>query len=529
MRTVRLILDYRHVTIQRVTPKTIAALEKVTSYLVAGYFFAPAYKARRWDGREHLLVLRKGRYQAPIGLLGVIKQTLRARGVQFEVKRRRQEIPKRHFIWNDEIVLRDYQNAAVDAFCSKPERGRGIISMPIRSGKTKVAAAITERLCTRTIFIVPSAMLLHQAAASLRESLVGTEIGMIGDSRWSEGDVTVATVQTLTRLRGGTLHQCSGNRTRDESGNWIKTKHPKTGKIRGTYDKALARCGRKRCDGAHGFRSKRDPRYEDLINSYGFAIFDECHHLKAEAWRKVMLDFQVLYRLGLSATAFLESKKEQERGVIWLRGCCGPERFKVETSDLIERGFLMRQHVEMYRVAKPKAYGEPWSGDLRNRCILENVHRNRGIAKITKRKLREGLNVMIVTGRLNQIRAVSDQLEARGIDHVAVTGRDSARQRADKVEAFKLGGVSVIIGTVFGEGVDIPEVECVIVGEGGTDAKATIQRMRNMTPSKGKTRCVLVDFWDDTNKYFRKHSRSRLKTYQSESAFVVRKMWEKHR
>lgn len=527
MRTIRLTLDNRSITIQKAGPETIRALEEATSYLVEGHYFAPSFKARKWDGREHLLKMSKGRYVAPIGVLGVIKQALRERGDSFVTKRRRQELPRRTFFWNAEIVLRDYQAAAVEAFCSKPERGRGVLSLPIRSGKTITAAAIIERLKTLTMIIVPSQMLLHQTVDSIRESLVGVDVGTIGDGQWSEGDVTVATVQTLCRLRGGTLRQCSGNRARDKSGNWVKAPDPRTGKLRGTYATKPAGCGRKKCDGSHGWRTKRDPRYNELVGRYGMIVVDEVHHATADAWKLVFLDFNARYRLGLSATVFPDSAKEQARGVIWVRACCGPIRYSVGTSELVERGFLMRQHVEMYRVAKPNAFGVSWSQELRKVVIQENEHRNRGIAKLTRRKLKEGLNVMIVSSRLNQISAIADQLELFNIDYVTVTGRDSRSQRADKVEAFKLGGVSVIIGTVFGEGVDIPEVEVVVVAEGGTDAKSTIQRMRNMTPSAGKTKCVLVDFYDDTNEYFLKHSKSRLATYESEPAFIVTKMWEK--
>jgi len=112
------------------------------------------------------------------------------------------------------------------------------------------------------------------------------------------------------------------------------------------------------------------------------------------------------------------------------------------------------------------------------------------------------------------------------IDHVTITGSDSTSTRDERVAEFKRGSVSVIVGSVFSEGVDIPELVCVINAEGGQDVKSTIQRMRNMTPSEGKKTAKLIDYWDATNAYFRKHSRARVATYESESAFSVKKIWE---
>ena len=79
----------------------------------------------------------------------------------------------------------------------------------------------------------------------------------------------------------------------------------------------------------------------------------------------------------------------------------------------------------------------------------------------------------------------------------------------------------MLLGTVFAEGVDIPEVEVVINAEGGRDAKATMQRMRNMTVAEGKNRALLIDFMDEFNPYLQKHSMERLKVYRSIPEFNV--------
>lgn len=517
----RLIADNQRVTIKGASLKVLKLLENVTSYLVAGHYMSPAFRARRWDGREHLMVHRKGRRSAPIGLFQDIRQALDDAGVEYQAKRRRQ--PERErvpYVWNAAIKLRPYQKAAVRAFLAAPERGRGILKMPIRSGKTKTAGRIIYKLQARTLFIVTSQMLLHQTIESLKECLVDASIGGIGDGMWEIGDVTVATAQTLVLARGGATKKCKGNIARDEDTGFA---------IPDTYTSEGCACGKKRCRGGRSYRTPVDPRYTELMASHDLVVFDECHHLRGTAWHDVFLDSQARFRLGLSATVYLDHAKEVEKGVIWLKACCGGIKYEVEMSDLIEQGYLLRQHVKVFKVSRPLGHEDDgWSKDLPRILVYDNEHRNKLITNLTRKILDAGYrNVLIATNSLVQVRALDALLDSAGLDHGVIVGATPRDQRELIVDQIKRDDIQVVLGTVLGEGVDIPEIECVINAEGGMDVKKTIQRMRNMTPSEGKTRSLMIDFWDDTNVYLRKHSRARLKTYKSESAFRVEQMWDK--
>lgn len=516
---IRLVLDTQTVAIRGAGMSTLKMLGEATSYKVAGYYHHPAFRARKWDGRTHLLTYDAASksYSAPIGLLGDIRAALDEAGKPYEVKRR--PSPPRDRVmyeWNDEIQLRDYQLDAVNAFC---QHGRGILKMPIRSGKTKTSARIIWRKQARTLVMVPSQLLLHQTAASYRECFPKSHIGIIGDGEWDRGDITVATVQTLVQARGNAKRTCKGNVVRDlDTGMVIKDRYTLDG----------CACGKAKCLGGRVHRTDPDPRYAELMENHDFVVFDECHHLKGEAWREVMMDSPARLRLGLSATAYLKNAREIETGVLWLKACCGDVVYEVETSLLIERGYLMRQEVEFHKCSRPIGLEDSeWSQDLQKRGIQQNVHRNKLIVAIARRHVAEGHLVLIATNRVAQVAAIERILLRNRVSHHVVIGRTSGEQRNMKLAEFRRGDVPVLVGTVFAEGVDIPEVSVVINAEGGRDAKATVQRMRNMTPHEGKARSIMIDFWDDTNPHFRKHSRARYKTYTSEKAFIVRKMWGK--
>lgn len=497
---------------------TMRKLEECTSYKVAGHRFAPAFKARRWDGREHLIKFKRGRYIAPIGLLSDIRAKLRELGLKHKVmvSKKAAPPPRIDVSWNEKIELRDYQLAAIDAFVSGPDKGRGILKMPIRSGKTKTAAGVIYRLQVRTLFLVPSQLLLHQTIASLEEALPDADIGAIGDGEWREGkDITVATIQSVSAARGGMPRQCRGNAIRNESG--IKT---------GEYKAEKCACSKKKCDGGRKYLVPPSPRWPAIRDGYGLLAFDEAHHLVGETWHDTFMEITAPYRLALTATVYFDLEKEIERGVIWIKACCGNIKYEVKTSELIERGFLMRQNVKLYKVTSPDLRDqEKWRAELRDLCIYENPRRNLTIAVLARMYVERGLSVLIVTDRHNQIFRLSEALDKLSLEHVVVTGREVGDDRAARIKLFRTGRVNVLLGTVFGEGVDIPEVEVLINAEGGSDVKRTIQRMRNMTPSKGKTRAILIDFFDQTNKHFARHSRARIKTYESEPAFRIRRMW----
>jgi len=494
---ITLIADNRYVKIKGASKQTIRELERATSYLVAGHRFSPAFRRRRWDGREHLLKYSSKGYRAPAGLMGDIETTLFMLREKYTVSRVGRRPDKVPYIWNPKVRLRDYQVKAVNAITTDEPKGRGILKMPIRSGKTKTAAGVIHKLGARTLFIVPSQMLLHQTAEALEEALQ-CDVGLIGDSNWTEDEVTVATIQTLAKHRGGE-RLCKGG--------------------------APCVCGRRKCKGGATYIVKPTDDYKRIIKTYDLVVFDECHHLRGEKWHKVYMDFDAPYRIGLSATAFLDNDTEQEKGVIWLKACCGDVRVDIPTSQLIEDGWLMRQNVELYRCSEPDGLqGHRWSVGLRDRAICENEWRNNRITDLAKAKVEAGLSVLVVSNRLNQTYRLKEMMEDAGLIVASVTGRETSEMRRTLVEAFVEGTLQVLIGTVFGEGVDIPRVECVINAEGGKDVKATIQRMRNLTPAAGKTHAVFVDFVDTMNEYFAAHSVERLRTYRSEPAFSIKIM-----
>jgi superfamily II DNA or RNA helicase len=604
--------------------KIVRILAKRLSYLVQGHTFSPAFRRGHWDGREHLLrYSRKRGYSAPVGLLSDALEVFEEHGIEIHIDDQRPEPKCIEFDWSESIELRDYQLEAVKAITAPGLYcGRGILKLPIRSGKSIVAAAVIRKLGVRTLFIVPSAMLLHQTRASLKESLQRS-IGAIGDGLFEEEDVTVATVQTLAKKP---VKRCYELAVFDEcfpAGTLVDGRpieSIRVGDLVSSYDETTgALCKRKVshvfeskpsglmhvhtvrgsivCTSGHPFLTSRgwraaiqltpsslvlcvmpkptDQAQETLgpdeilhpnaletsstwgrvtrteilepgedgefgglcrgghvynlevedTHTYvaGRFVVHNCHHLRGEAWRDVMLKLNTRYKVGLSATAYFDNESEVERGVIWLKACCGDIAIDISTSQLINEGFLMRPVVQLHCVREPdnlKAWR--WSTELRNAAIYENETRNRKIVELTASNVAAGLRVLVVSNRIGHTHKLIEMIGDNGIEALPITGREPTEIRRKRLDDFAAGHCRVLVGTVFGEGLDIPELECVINAEGGKDAKATVQRMRNLTPHHGKIEAIFIDFIDLTNRYFAEHTQERLAVYRSEEAFEVK-------
>lgn len=451
--------------------------------------FSPAWRNKVWDGREHLLKFsKKEGYTLPTGLAVLAARKLRAHGIPFRVKDETVVRAKPLKI-DFGFEMRPYQDEAEKAILKPPFVGRGILKMPVRSGKTRTATKIISRLGLPTLFMVPSKGLLHQSFDAISEMLPDISIGRVGDGFYEPGFITVATVQTLLKLRG-----------------------------RAAYTKKLPSGASKKFPAI-----PRDPRYDELMKMFDVALFDECHRLKGSgSWHEVAYDVDARYKMGLSATAYLDNDEEQSKGAIWMIATCGPMRFDLPVSRLVKEGFLMRQNVEIHTVRLPDWRGRGWSNKVREACIDNNQHRNGLISRLVAKYASKGLRVLVIARHRPHIAALAELISVKNTVTV-VQGNTSQNKREQAAQDLADRSIDCIVGNVFGEGIDLPSVEVVINAEGGKGDIQTVQRQRNLTMAAGKKTAIFIDFLDQTNEYLQGHSEARIENYESESSFRVRK------
>jgi superfamily II DNA or RNA helicase len=67
---------------------------------------------------------------------------------------------------------------------------------------------------------------------------------------------------------------------------------------------------------------QRKGAVEDFVAEYGHVIVDECHHLSAVTFERVLREVKAKYVLGLTATP---TRKDGHQPIIYMQ--CGPIRF----------------------------------------------------------------------------------------------------------------------------------------------------------------------------------------------------------
>lgn len=448
-------------------------LSRRFAYPVEGAEYSEAFRARVWDGKVRLASKIKSGVKYPSGIHNEVHDLLTRRGFEVAVDDRRRdaaELPP-DVEWAVE-PLRDYQLAAVEAAAASDG---GILRLPIRSGKTRTAGAIILRLGLRALFLVPADLLLDQTVEALGAALRGCKVTAVGGAEDDDtGDVVVCSVQALSARRG-------------------------------------------------------TPWYRWFIRQFGIVFFDEAHTgmTSRGEWQEAALEVDARYKFALSATVVVSRKQQSESAAIWLRGICGPTLHSLSMSELIERDppVLVRPTIRFVRHDAPHERTKSWSATVVKRCITDCDERNNRLAAEALRYAKEGRRVLVDVARVGHGRLLAD-LIARGLPpgRVAVLmGSASKSARKKTLDALRSGRVLVVVGTILGVGVDIPELEVVINAEGGKSWVAVVQRMRNLTlcPSMPDKRAIVVEPIDNHHAKLAEHTLERLRTYRQERAFRI--------
>lgn len=542
----RVRFNNRDFVVTGISRDVLRALVARTSFLVEGYAHHAAFKRKMWDGRERLVKQApEGGYVAPIGLLYDLVAEAEAAGEPIEWDDQRRPLrPHIAVDWNPDFSLRPYQNEAVEAAVANRGNMTGKVTLRLatRAGKTVIAAGIIRRLRLRTLFIVGSDLLLEQTR-KLFARVLRVPIGCVGGGVWDEQDVTVASVQTLSRHMEDMEPRLKREKQRVRQAYLGIGAHSNEELLRAAIqaaDKSVASAMYKAKlatfsrDGLWMVRveglvpdSERIEKLKNklnqtgrLLSSYDVVFFDEAHHLEGERWREALAAVDARYKISLSATIWTEDEEDgYPKASIWVRATTGPIVYDKDVNDLIEDGFLVRPTVRLLSVNAPKIKGAYVVA--RDKGIVNCSDRNALVMDEACDAVRRGLKVLVVAQELAHVATLVKGLEARGLGVARIVGETPSAERQRLIAQYESGDLQCIVGTVFGEGVDIPAIECVINAEGGASKKAALQRFRNLTPAPGKTVAEMVDFVDLHNNYLASHSLERIRLYRAQRAFVV--------
>ena len=230
----------------------------------------------------------------------------------------------------------------------------------------------------------------------------------------------------------------------------------------------------------------------DLRDKFGTIIVDECHHIPAKTFRNVIAHLNPEYLYGLTATPKRQHNDEQliyvYIGDIIANMADFVDVDKPTTRkkfDVIVRETSLNipfnwktDHFDL--IAKVISY-DTTRNELVIRDILEQVALKRKILVLSERK--EHLKIL--------------ELYLKGQCETTIfTGDDSAASRTSKLKQIQDGHYQVLLATgqIFGEGMNIPNIEALIFAfPFAFEAKTTQYVGRLMHSSSPK---VLIDYHD---------------------------------
>ncbi len=380
------------------------------------------------------------------------------------------------------ITPRPFQAEARDAWCANGKQG--VIVLPTGSGKTILAVLLISLTQRPTLVHVPTIDLMHQWIDVL-ERYFEEPIGALGGGSRQRERLTVA-----------------------------------------TYDSALIHVTQ------HG-------------NAFGFAIFDECHHLPGEQYQYTAIASLAPFRLGLTATPERSDGREEDL-YRWLGGPCyaahidelkgntlAPYRVETLEIDLLDDereaydsarsryiDFLRDQRIDM---GSPRG----WQTFL-YRASLNPEGRQAFQAYLAQKRLSHAaagkeaaIWNLLQEHRSDRILIFTQDNEmayrlGRRFFLPVLTHQTKLKERRSFLDAFRSGDYRVLVTSkVLNEGVDVPEANIAIIVSGSGSVREHVQRLGRVLRAQPEKQAILYELIArETGEYYVNQRRRQHRAYE---------------
>ena len=330
--------------------------------------------------------------------------------------------------------LRGDQETAIDAML---RHDIGVLQAPTAFGKTVVAAAILARRGVNTLVLVHRAELLRQWQERLQAFLdIAPEaIGCIGGGKAKPtGQLDIAVMQSLAR------------------------------------------------------KGEVNP----VVQRYGQVIVDECHHIAAASFERILRQVKARYVMGLSATLV---RRDGLQPILFMQ--CGPIRHTAQrpagapqTLELVSRTHQL-----------PALPADLPIQELMRRLAVDPRRTERIVAEALD-CWGDGRKLLLLSERTDHITAIAAALAGLVANLFLLHGRLCARQRGATLAALEqlppdAPRIVLATGRLVGEGFDHPPLDTLLLAL-PVSWKGTLQQYagRLHRQQSGKTSVRIIDWLD---------------------------------
>ena len=349
-----------------------------------------------------------------------------------------------------------YQHNIIDKYISNVKNsGGGLLDVEPGKGKTVMALNIISKLKTKTLVVVHKSFLMNQWIERIQTFLPDAKIGKIqGEIIDIENkDIVIGMLQSLSSKE---------------------------------YDSTI-------------------------WEQFGLTVFDECHHLSAEVFSKIMINIVTNYTLGLSGTM-----KRKDGLTKVFEYFIGPvihkEKTDLTTEVLIKSIFIDFNNFDH---VKTDFRGNPLYSLMINE--LDCKERNYFIIQVIKNELNKNSNqqIMILSNTKNLLHQLYEGIEKFEKSMNVTVGYYLGGMKEEKLKESESKKIILATYAMASEGLDIKTLTTLIMATPKSDVCQSVGRILR---SKHETPMV-IDFVDN-HQLFQNQYKKRCTYYKSKNYLI---------
>lgn len=252
------------------------------------------------------------------------------------------------------------------------------------------------------------------------------------------------------------------------------------------------------------------------MKNYGQVIVDECHHISAYSFEKVLKEVEATYVHGLTATP---TRKDGLHPIMNMQ--LGPIRYKVSAKDQAKiRPF---EHILIPKYTNFKSNSTEEGKDIQKIYseLINNQNRNEMIFNDILTELEKGSVPLILTERIEHVSLLVEMLKGFAKNIITLTGGMSKKEEKDKFKTLnnvKDNEEMVIVATgkYIGEGFDYSRLDTLFLVM-PLSWKGTLQQYvgRLHRLHDNKTKVKVYDYVDHKEPMLKAMFEKRMKGYHA--------------
>lgn len=297
-----------------------------------------------------------------------------------------------------------------------------VINAFVSWGKTFTALAIAAKLGQKTLVVTHNVALREQWEKEIKK-VFGISPGIIGSGKYNtDSMIVVGNVQTLYKMRG------------------------------------------------------------KIEREFGTLIVDECHHIPANTFSRLVDASYARYKIGLSGTVERKDGKH-----VMMPDYFGFDKYTPPKENYIEpKVDVIRSTIRFMDGAKI-----PWANRIND--LVNQEEYGKLICFLAAAYRKQGHKVLLLSDRVYFLKRVKETLG----DHCElITGEVKGEEREKKLQRVQKGEVDILLGTqsIFSEGISVNPLSCLILATPVNNTPLLTQLIgRIIREHPGKPQPVVVD------------------------------------